>query len=130
MSEWWTYRPSDFLLFAPRTYYRLFERPFNQLSVFLSDRLEQDFWHDYVHDTIIVKGFNAIADLLANPVDLGLIDWTVNGVGRLTTWVSSQLREVQTGYVRTYALSLLLGVIIVLVILLLPWIQQALAAAR
>ena len=25
MSEWWTYRPSDFLLFAPRTYYRLSE---------------------------------------------------------------------------------------------------------
>lgn len=25
MSEWWTYRPSDFLLFASRTYYRLFE---------------------------------------------------------------------------------------------------------
>jgi len=25
MSEWWTYEPSDFLLFAPRTYYRLFE---------------------------------------------------------------------------------------------------------
>ena len=24
MTEWWTYRPSDFLLFAPRTYYRLF----------------------------------------------------------------------------------------------------------
>jgi hypothetical protein len=25
MSEWWSYRPSDFLLFAPRTYYRLVE---------------------------------------------------------------------------------------------------------
>ncbi len=25
MSGWWTYRPSDFLLFAPRTYYRLVE---------------------------------------------------------------------------------------------------------
>lgn len=25
MSEWWTYRPSDFLLFAPRTYFRLAE---------------------------------------------------------------------------------------------------------
>jgi hypothetical protein len=25
MSEWWTYRLGDFLLFAPRTYYRLFE---------------------------------------------------------------------------------------------------------
>lgn len=25
MSEWWAYRPSDFLMFAPRTYWRLFE---------------------------------------------------------------------------------------------------------
>ena len=25
MSEWWTYRPSDFLMFSPRTYWRLFE---------------------------------------------------------------------------------------------------------
>lgn len=25
MTEWWTYRPSDFLMFAPRTYHRLFE---------------------------------------------------------------------------------------------------------
>jgi hypothetical protein len=25
MSEWWTYRLSDLLMFAPRTYYRLFE---------------------------------------------------------------------------------------------------------
>ena len=25
MSEWWTYRLSDFLLFSPETYYRLFE---------------------------------------------------------------------------------------------------------
>ena len=25
MSEWWSYRPSDFLMFAPRIYWRLFE---------------------------------------------------------------------------------------------------------
>lgn len=25
MPEWWTYAPSDFLMFSPRTYYRLFE---------------------------------------------------------------------------------------------------------
>lgn len=25
MSEWWTYRPEDFLLFSPRVYFRLFE---------------------------------------------------------------------------------------------------------
>ena len=32
MSEWWTYHLRDFLLFTPRTYYRLFE---------LADRLAQ-----------------------------------------------------------------------------------------
>jgi hypothetical protein len=25
MSEWWTYRPEDFLLFSPRVYFRMFE---------------------------------------------------------------------------------------------------------
>src|SRR5262245_54326471 len=25
MSEWWTYRPGDFLLFSPRVYWRMFE---------------------------------------------------------------------------------------------------------
>ena len=25
MSEWWTYRPADLLMFSPETYYRLFE---------------------------------------------------------------------------------------------------------
>ena len=25
MSEWWSYRPSDFLMFSPRIYWRLFE---------------------------------------------------------------------------------------------------------
>src|SRR5215470_10588375 len=25
MSEWWTYAPSDFLMFSPRVYYRLLE---------------------------------------------------------------------------------------------------------
>jgi hypothetical protein len=25
MSEWWTYRPADLLLFSPRVYWRMFE---------------------------------------------------------------------------------------------------------
>jgi hypothetical protein len=25
MSEWWTYRAEDFLLFSPRVYWRMFE---------------------------------------------------------------------------------------------------------
>jgi len=47
----------------------------------------------------------------------------VNGVGRLVSWVSGRLRRVQTGYVRTYAITLLLGVVFVIVLLLLPMVQ-------
>ena len=122
------WRLSNARLYWDEVYGRLFEQPFNRASVFLSDTLDWAFWHDYVHDIIIYKGFNSIARLLAEPVDQGIIDWTVNGVGRLVRWVSSGLRQTQTGYVRTYAVSLLFGVILVLVILLWPWIQRTLAA--
>jgi NADH-quinone oxidoreductase subunit L len=115
-------------MYWDETYRRLFENPFNRASVFLSDTLDWAFWHDYVHDTVIFKGFNAIARLLAEPVDQGIIDWVVNGVGRLVRWVSSGLRLTQTGYVRTYAVSLVFGVILVLIVLLWPWIQHTLAA--
>ena len=59
-----------------------------------------------------------------------MIDGAVNGVGRAVRWMSAGLRRVQTGYVRTYAITLLLGVVVVILILLLPWIQQGLAGGR
>jgi NADH-quinone oxidoreductase subunit L len=111
-------------LYWDETYYRLFERPFNQLSVFLADKLDWAFWHDYVHDTVIYKGFNTVGELLAGAVDLNIIDGIVNGVGRLTAWISGGMRRIQTGYVRTYAITLLLGVVVVIFVLLLPLIQN------
>ena len=78
------------------------------------------FWHDYFHDTVLARGFNAIARLLSQPVDLGIIDGVVNGVGWLARWISGRLRRVQTGYVRTYAITILLGVVVVIIVLLLP----------
>lgn len=111
-------------MYWDETYYRFFEGPFNRAAHFLADTLDWRFWHDYVHDTIIVKGFNAVGTALSRPVDAGLIDGTVNGVGRVTQWLSSRLRRSQTGYVRTYALTLLLGVVFVIIALLLPLLQN------
>jgi len=51
MSEWWTYRPSDFLLFSPRTYRRLFELynaelwPAQGLTIGLGLVLWLALWH-------------------------------------------------------------------------------------
>ncbi len=109
-------------LYWDETYNRLFERPFNSASRFLADRLDWAFWHDYFHDNVIGKGFNSVGRLLAKPIDTGLIDGTVNGIGALVRWVSGGVRRVQTGYVRTYAITLLLGVVVVIIVLLLPLI--------
>jgi NADH-quinone oxidoreductase subunit L len=107
-------------LYWDQIYGTLFEQPFNRAAYFLSEVVDWRFWHDYVHDTVIYKGFNAVGRLLANPVDLGLIDGVSNGLARLTGWLSGRARGVQTGYVRTYAITLLLGVVLVIVVILLP----------
>jgi len=107
-------------MYWDETYFRLFENPFNKISGFLANTLDWNFWHDYFHNTVIWKGFDAIGNLLARPVDLGIIDGIVNGVGRVAGWSAGRLRRVQTGYVRTYAVTLMLGVVLVIVLLLLP----------
>jgi NADH:ubiquinone oxidoreductase subunit 5 (subunit L)/multisubunit Na+/H+ antiporter MnhA subunit len=112
-------------LYWDEFYFRVFENPFNRIGAFLADQLDWNFWHDYFHDVVLVRGFNALGTFLSQPVDLGLIDGVVNGVGRVTRWFSSRLRRVQTGYVRMYAITVLIGVIFVIVIILLPMIQAS-----
>ena len=47
-------------------------------------------------------------------VDAGVIDGSVNGVGTGVQSLSSSLRRLQTGSIRTYAASLFLGAVLVL----------------
>jgi NADH-quinone oxidoreductase subunit L len=54
------------------------------------------------------------ADGLAFGVDAQVIDGAVNGVAHLTTFSGRQLRKLQTGYVRTYAIGLAAGTAVVL----------------
>ena len=46
------------------------------------------------------------ADFAAYDVDKGVIDGAVNGVARLTASIGRKLRQLQTGYVRNYALGI------------------------
>jgi NADH-quinone oxidoreductase subunit L len=45
------------------------------------------------------------------------VDGFVNGIGAFTAGISSKLRKVQTGYVRSYALVMMVGVVVVLLVL-------------
>jgi NADH-quinone oxidoreductase subunit L len=112
-------------LYWDEVYFTLIENPFNRVAAFFADVLDWRFLHDYVHDRVIVSGFNAVARFLANPFDLGVIDGAVNGVGRVTRGLGGWLRGAQTGYVRTYAMALFFGVVAVVVMMLLPFVQNA-----
>ena len=84
------------------------------LAGFLAQKVDWEFWHDWLHDSVIARFFRWLTAFLANPIDLGIIDAIANGLGNLTRRSSAALRRLQNGFVRSYALSVLLGVVIIL----------------
>jgi NADH-quinone oxidoreductase subunit L len=117
------FRLANSRLYWDETYFRLLENPFNKLAKFFADRVDSDFLHDYVHDSVIKRGFDSIAKLLSQPFDIGLIDGAVNGIGWLVQRAANWMRGIQTGYVRMYAVVLFIGVVAVMLFMLLPFIQ-------
>jgi NADH-quinone oxidoreductase subunit L len=67
---------------------------------------------------VIVRPLFALSAFLARVVDLGMIDGLVNGVGRAVVGWAGALRQLQTGYVVNYALTMLAGAVLILVFLL------------
>jgi NADH-quinone oxidoreductase subunit L len=61
----------------------------------------------------------AAAEVLAQPVDQGLIDGAVNGVAGVVAGAGARLRRIQTGFVRNYALTLFSGATVILFVILL-----------
>jgi NADH-quinone oxidoreductase subunit L len=89
-------------------------RPYQRLAAFLADVVDWRFWHDFVHDSLLARGFRGLARFLANPVDLGVIDGIANGLAKAVQGSAASLRLLQTGFVRNYALSVFVGVVVIL----------------
>ncbi len=105
-------------------YFALIIRPYMRIADFVANAVDWVFLHDYFHDSVLLKGYKSIGQLLSKPIDLGIIDGAVNGFATLARRASGLLRNVQTGYVRTYAFALFLGVLLVLVLMLAPLITN------
>ena len=120
------FRVANARLYWDEIYGSLIEQPFNRLAAFLADRVDWDFLHNYLHDQIIRRGFDQIAHWVTQPVDLGIIDGTVNGVGKFVQRAANWMRGLQTGYVRMYAVIIFIGVIAVILVMLWPFIQALL----
>jgi NADH-quinone oxidoreductase subunit L len=73
------------------------------------------YYVDELYNAVIVQPIKQISTfVLWKGADAGLIDGTVNGVGRAVRESSSSLRRLQSGSVRAYAASLFVGVILIL----------------
>ncbi|HUF93838.1 MAG TPA: NADH-quinone oxidoreductase subunit L [Candidatus Limnocylindria bacterium] len=69
-------------------------------------------WYvDRLYDRLLVRPLFALSSFLAR-VDLAVVDGAVNGVGRAVVAWAGTLRRVQTGYVVNYALTMLVGAVV------------------
>jgi len=71
---------------------------------------ERKWWVDEIYDVIFLTPYKDTSQLLAQPVDQGLVDGAVNGMGKLTSVFSRVFRAMQNGRVRVYALYMMIGV--------------------
>jgi len=76
------------------------------------------YYVDRLYDRVLVQPLFWLCGFLARVFDLGVIDGTVNGVGRVVVAWSGSLRQLQTGYVVNYALTMLAGAVVVVGFLL------------
>jgi NADH-quinone oxidoreductase subunit L len=74
---------------------------------------------DQVYEFFTVRLGGALARVLAGPVDEGVIDGAVNGVAREVAAAAGRGRRLQTGFVRTYAVGVLGGAVLLLAFLVL-----------
>jgi NADH-quinone oxidoreductase subunit L len=73
------------------------------------------YYVDELYDAAVVQPIKRTSEgVLWKGVDAGVIDGAVNGAGTFVSGASSVLRRLQTGSVRAYAVSLVLGVVAVL----------------
>jgi len=101
--------------FVDEGYGVLILTPFKKLSQFLADVIDWKFWHDFVHDTVIAGTYNWLSEVaLSRYADQKGIDTFFNSWGSFTQWLSGNVRKIQNGFVRSYALSVLLGVVLIL----------------
>ena len=74
--------------------------------------LENKWYIDELYNTLIVIPLNSFAGFLKNIIEKRGIDGVVNGVGKLVTYSSRQLRLVQSGQVASYLLIMILSIVV------------------
>ncbi len=101
--------------YVDELYNAIIVTPYVRISQFLADVIDWRFWHDWFHEKAIAGTYNWLSNIALNRyADQQGIDAVANGLGNITQWLSAALRKIQNGFVRSYALSVLLGVVLII----------------
>jgi NADH-quinone oxidoreductase subunit L len=96
-------------------YWALFLDRYVDIARFTADVIDGKFLHDWFHEKVIVGTYNWVSQIALNRYadHLG-IDAFFNSLGQWTKDTASSLRRFQNGFVRSYALFVLIGVVAIL----------------
>ena len=101
--------------FVDELYWALFLDRYVDASRFVANVIDEKFWHDWFHEKVIVGTYNWLSRIALNRyADQRGIDAFFNNLGQWTKDTASSLRRFQNGFVRSYALFVLIGVVAIL----------------
>jgi NADH-quinone oxidoreductase subunit L len=95
--------------------YKNFDGSIKEGSSF-AKAIQNKFYVDEFYDFIIVKPFKAFSRFLSNVVEKSGIDALVNGVGKGINYSGRQIRLLQSGFVGSYILLMVAGLLLLLII--------------
>jgi NADH-quinone oxidoreductase subunit L len=81
--------------------------------------MARKWWVDEFYGLVVLTPYKAIAQFFAKPVDLGVIDGAGKGLAVGTSALGTWLRRFQNGYLRSYAMWMLVGLVAILTYLVL-----------
>ena len=88
------------------------------------DLANAKLYADQIYNTLIVRPFQFASNFLSGTIDRMGIDRGFMGIGGLVQRTAGVIKQLQTGYVRTYVFTMLIGVLLVLFVILFPLLRQ------
>src|SRR5205085_2152986 len=77
--------------------------------------LENKWYVDELYEKIIVNPLDKLGGFFNSIFERSVVDWLVNGVGRVVNYGSRQLRLLQSGQVGNYVLLMVVSMVLIFV---------------
>jgi len=80
--------------------------------------LSNKYYVDELYGVIVINPIKKFSTISANIIDKYIFDGAVNGIGSQVKKIGSGLRALQTGDIQTYALMMVMGLLVLIFFIL------------